>query len=201
MDAQFRDASELDIKKAAAGGDVCCICLSSMRWIGLRNTHVKKLSCGHMYHTSCLREVVERARTMDAARCPMCRDTFQTERRPEQPENVPQQPPVQLQPVQQPVQQQPQQLPVGDETPLFHFTTAGWIPWFPGLPEISFEVVRRPDHDTVTVWRRFIGMTEAEEQIALQQLSEMFPNHDINELLTALRERGSVQAVAETTGL
>jgi CUE domain len=62
---------------------------------------------------------------------------------------------------------------------------------------VSFEVVRRPDNDTVNVWRRFFGMTEAEEQVALQRLSDMFPQYDNNELLTALRERGSDQLVAE----
>jgi hypothetical protein len=206
MDEEFQDASELDIKKAAACGDVCCICLSSMSWIGLRNTHVKKLKCGHMYHTSCLREVVERARSMDAARCPMCRNTIHADRRPQPPPEQPQQqplapedelqqvqPPLQMIPVQPPPapQQQPQPA-VGDEPPIFRFTAS--IPW---LPAVSFEVVRRPDNDTVTVWRRFFGMTEAEEQVALQRLSDMFPQYDRNELLTALRERGSDQLVAE----
>lgn len=182
MDAEFQDASEIEIKKAAACGDVCCICLSSMSWIGLRNTHVKKLKCGHMYHTACLREVVERARSMDAARCPMCRNTINEQRNQVEDEPLPQ-----LQPA-------PQQPQAADEPPLFRFTTAGLIPW---LPAVSFEVVRRPDNDTVTVWRRFFGMTEAEEQAALQQLTDMFPQYERNDLRAALRERGSGQGVAE----
>eukprot|EP01084_Bolivina_argentea_P243493 408177_1 len=35
--------------------------------------NVKKVSCGHLYHTHCLREVVERSRSIEEARCPLCR--------------------------------------------------------------------------------------------------------------------------------
>jgi hypothetical protein len=65
LDGLFEDASELDMRKA---GDVCCICLVTMT-----TGNVKRVGCGHLYHTHCLREVVERARSIEAARCPLCR--------------------------------------------------------------------------------------------------------------------------------
>jgi hypothetical protein len=68
LDGMFEDASELDLRKASATGDVCCICLGTMS-----TGNVKKVGCGHLYHTACLREVVERARSIEAARCPLCR--------------------------------------------------------------------------------------------------------------------------------
>jgi hypothetical protein len=68
LDGMFEDASELDLRKASATGDVCCICLGTMS-----TGTVKKVGCGHLYHTACLREVVERARSIEAARCPLCR--------------------------------------------------------------------------------------------------------------------------------
>jgi hypothetical protein len=81
-------------------GDVCCICLGTMSYLPIHSTkssrqqhdadrgnndksqstkqqcNVKKVSCGHLYHTSCLREVIERARSIEAARCPLCRAPF-----------------------------------------------------------------------------------------------------------------------------
>ena len=68
LDGMFEDASELDLRKVSATGDVCCICLGTMS-----TGNVKKVGCGHLYHTTCLREVVERARSIEAARCPLCR--------------------------------------------------------------------------------------------------------------------------------
>ena len=67
LDVVFEDATGLELHKAMVSGDVCCVCLSSM------TSHVKKVACGHLYHAACLREVVERARSMEAARCPLCR--------------------------------------------------------------------------------------------------------------------------------
>lgn len=68
LDGMFPNASELDLKKAHAVGDVCCICLGAMS-VG----SVKKVGCGHLYHTNCLREVIERAISIEAAKCPLCR--------------------------------------------------------------------------------------------------------------------------------
>jgi len=68
LDTFFEDASELEMRKASAVGDVCCICLGTMSM-----GNVKKIGCGHLYHTNCLREIVERARSIEAARCPLCR--------------------------------------------------------------------------------------------------------------------------------
>ena len=68
LDDVFPDATDDELAAAAAAGDVCCVCLSS-----LTSKKVKKVPCGHLYHTACLREVVERARSMEAARCPLCR--------------------------------------------------------------------------------------------------------------------------------
>ena len=67
LDGVFEDAAELELRKAMVSGDVCCVCLSSM------TSHVKKVACGHLYHATCLGEVVERARSMEAALCPLCR--------------------------------------------------------------------------------------------------------------------------------
>lgn len=67
LDGVFEDASDLELRKAAAAGDVCCVCLSTM------TNNVKKVGCGHIFHASCLREVVERARALEAAKCPLCR--------------------------------------------------------------------------------------------------------------------------------
>lgn len=68
LDEYFDYATDMEIMKANAAGDVCCICLCTMSM-----GSVKKLGCGHLYHTHCLREVVERARSIEAARCPLCR--------------------------------------------------------------------------------------------------------------------------------
>ena len=68
LNGYFSDATELDMRKAHQAGDVCCICLGTMS-----TSNVKKVPCGHLYHTHCLKEVVERARSIHAARCPLCR--------------------------------------------------------------------------------------------------------------------------------
>jgi len=68
LDTFCEDATDLDMHKASASGDVCCICLGTMSM-----GNVKKIGCGHLYHTNCLREIVERARSIEAAKCPLCR--------------------------------------------------------------------------------------------------------------------------------
>eukprot|EP00548_Thalassiothrix_antarctica_P006425 CAMPEP_0194149676 /NCGR_PEP_ID=MMETSP0152-20130528/39257_1 /TAXON_ID=1049557 /ORGANISM="Thalassiothrix antarctica, Strain L6-D1" /LENGTH=750 /DNA_ID=CAMNT_0038852045 /DNA_START=261 /DNA_END=2513 /DNA_ORIENTATION=+ len=130
LDAMFEDATELELSKSK---DVfCCICLGTMS-----TGSVKKVGCGHLYHTHCLREVVERARSIEAAKCPLCRASV--------------------------LSGEPSESPSGDdeannnnngaggrEHALFRFSTEGILPaWMP-LPAFSFEVVRRPTTDATT---------------------------------------------------
>ena len=65
---QFNDATEDAIKKAKSEKDVCCVCLSEMK-LG----KVKRMRCNHLLHTKCICEVVEKARSIQAALCPLCR--------------------------------------------------------------------------------------------------------------------------------
>ena len=65
---QFNDATMDDIKKANSQKDVCCICLS-----GMKLARVKKMMCNHLLHTKCICEVVEKAKSIQAALCPLCR--------------------------------------------------------------------------------------------------------------------------------
>jgi len=135
LDQFFVDASSLEMKKAYAQGDVCCICLHPM----VCSTSVKKLPCGHLYHTHCLREVVERARSVQAAKCPLCRarvldGSHSSPTTATVPNDQP--PPLVL----------PQANAVGQqrEHALFRFSTDNIVPsWLP-LPAFSFEIVRRP---------------------------------------------------------
>jgi len=64
----FPDADVCELKP----DNVCCICLTALS----SGTGVKRVKCGHLYHANCLRQVVERARSIEAARCPMCRCTM-----------------------------------------------------------------------------------------------------------------------------
>lgn len=152
LDGMFEDATELDLRKASATGDVCCICLGTM---ALGN--VKKVRCGHLYHTHCLREVVERARSIEAARCPLCRASVLDGRQPNNGSAISQPPAPPRNPVPEPVPPrapapEPPRQGGGDavqqanepgEHALFRFSTEGILPaWLP-LPAFSFEVVRR----------------------------------------------------------
>jgi hypothetical protein len=282
MDDRFENATELDLRKAAAAGDVCCICLGTMTYhhhyhLG-SSSNIKKVACGHLYHTNCLREVVERARSMDAARCPLCRSSLvQSKRSMEVPSrthtaaaaenhvrgrvvdddddgdfvtsrnpigsNAPEAVAVVVD-----EERSPQQPPVR-ENPLFRFSTENLFPaWLP-LPALSFEVVRRPpgtnlqptmgdntmNNNTNTMNRRAgnqnvagnnndndgvgnhrplqhqpsllrrmlvlagaIPMSPEEENAAVEQLVDMFPQYERQDLRRALRERGSAEAVAES---
>jgi hypothetical protein len=155
LDGLFEDAPEPDMRKT---GDVCCICLVTMA-----TGNVKKVGCGHFYHTHCLREVVERARSIEAAKCPLCRASVldgrhvTTTTTPVR--NVPNnnavvdanaEAAVDGNAQQQPraaggEPAQPPPLPQGPgEHALFRFSTESIFPsWLP-LPSFSFEVVRRP---------------------------------------------------------
>ena len=72
LEGLFPDASDEELRKSTAAGDVCSICLGTMTTGG----HVKKLKCSHLFHTHCLREVVERAQSINAAKCPLCRSSL-----------------------------------------------------------------------------------------------------------------------------
>jgi hypothetical protein len=288
MDGMFEDASELDLRKAAESGDVCCICLGTMCYFHTRNSNfnnnVKKVACGHLYHTVCLREVVERARSMEEAKCPLCRSYVVSGRHRERGNsrrdinNGTQVRPVAADPgaagldhdgnfaanFRDPTNDliENREANVGrnddaaviggaGEQALFRFSTEGMFPaWIP-LPAFSFEVVRRPAmtaaavdaeangaratetdtnngarnaDDTAQVnnnandnerrdaaphnqqqslLRRLlllagaIPMSPAEERAAMDQLVDMFPQYNRQDLLRALRERGSSEAVAE----
>mmetsp|Transcript_17491 Transcript_17491/g.31743 ORF Transcript_17491/g.31743 Transcript_17491/m.31743 type:complete len:1020 (+) Transcript_17491:334-3393(+) len=166
LNSNFPDANDLDIRKASAAGDVCCICLNSMMVGG-----VKKVGCGHMFHTNCLREVVERERSIATAKCPLCRASLVTGR---------QDPPVvrpqgvnglgnTLVVVQtgadarqaQPAQPANPQLNPGEQS-LLRFSTENILPaWLP-VPAFAFEVVRRettavvePNPNPEGGWQRF----------------------------------------------
>ena len=107
---------------------------------------VKKVGCGHLFHTRCLREVVERERSIHTARCPLCRANLISGRQTgggavdntnavnETGQQAPAAAVAQL-------QNNPQLNPA--DTSLLRFSTEGWLPsWIP-VPAFSFEIVRR----------------------------------------------------------
>ena len=143
LQSHFPNASDEELRKASAAGDVCCICLGTMSTGG----HVKKVPCGHLYHTHCLREVVERAQSIEAARCPLCRSSLLNGRcQSEEAHNA-------RNPIAGLVQEVPRAIGGGDIQPqqggaagdhaLLRFSTEDILPdWLP-VPAFSFEVVRR----------------------------------------------------------
>lgn len=164
----FPDASDLDIRKASGAGDVCCICLNSLLVGG-----VKKVACGHLFHTNCLREVLERERSFANAKCPLCRASVVTGRH-------------DLHVVHhfgavgagvdnrraQPAQPINQQLNTGEQS-LLRFSTENLLPsWLP-IPAFAFEVVRResivavePNPNPEAGWQRFFrrgGQVQGED--------------------------------------
>lgn len=145
LQGHFPNARDEELKKASAAGDVCCICLCTMT----SGDHVKKVKCGHLYHTHCLREIVERAQSLQAAKCPLCRaslidggnSTFQGSSRVSPDAAAPQQ--FQMNPAT--TDNARAEIQRGaDERALFRFSTETLLPpWLP-IPAFSFEVVRRP---------------------------------------------------------
>ncbi|MGK3742356.1 MAG: hypothetical protein ACI90V_009212, partial [Bacillariaceae sp.] len=168
LNGLFPDATDEELKKASISGDVCCICLGTMSTGG----NVKKIACGHLFHTHCLREVIEREQNLPAAKCPLCRapladspnsaatgsptntihnnnniNTATPER------NIPVAPLIAV--VQQTNHTAEAEteavirdaIPIrqaGRERALFRFSTEGILPiWLP-FPAFSFEVNRRP---------------------------------------------------------
>jgi hypothetical protein len=104
--------------------------------------NVKKVGCGHLFHTQCLREVVERERSIHAAKCPLCRANLITGRhdRPMSMNNTNEAGQLVVQNTAQ--QNNNPQLNTVD-TSLLRFSTEEWLPsWLP-IPAFSFEVVRR----------------------------------------------------------
>jgi CUE domain len=291
MDSMFENASELDLRKAAAARDVCCICLGTMSYLHNADNHhqsnvhnnVKKVACGHLYHTACLRDVVERARSIESAKCPLCRSPLCNRGRAQQQSRngtrreggmgngAPglAQPPILGDVGRAPAGGRDDMGDNGDDgdfatafrdpnadaagrnnedgagAALFRFSTEGMFPaWIP-FPAVSFVVLRRPpmtaangpvgadgegnaNRDTdegirnanraenneerrngaaqqqQSLLRRLlllagaVPMTPAEELAALDQLVDMFPQYERQDLLTALRTRGSAEAVTES---
>lgn len=256
IDETFPDATDLDIRKASSCGDVCCICLVTMT-----TGSVKKVGCGHLFHKNCLREVVERARSLQASKCPLCRASLVDGSHTRQP-NVtrdinnlnPQQQQQQLdvtaQLPTQPINNQQANQNLNEQS-LFRFSTEGILPsWMP-VPAFAFEVVRRETPALVeqnngndagfwqrffrrggevdninnngnagnnpgeghaaqeqqSFWRRMfilagaIPMSPEEEAVALEQLTDMFPQYDRADLSRELRARGSAEAVVESVFL
>jgi hypothetical protein len=218
LDHVFEDVTELDLRKHC--NDVCCVCLCGL------SSHVKKVACGHMFHVHCLREVVERARSIESAKCPLCRASVLDGSRPAGGTNfvapttvnrttgpagetanvgggeddVP--PPPEAPQAQQQQQQQQQAL--------FRFSTDAILPAWVPVPNFSFEIVRRPAQPLVqnqgneTSWFQrllllsgAVPMTPAEEALAIEQLVDMFPQYDRSDLLRELRQRGAIEGVVE----
>jgi hypothetical protein len=219
LDDVFEDATVLELRKHTQ--DVCCVCLCGL------SSHVKKVACGHLYHSHCLREVVERARSMETAKCPLCRacvldgerqafaaalvtgDAVVPRRVPDEGENrnanatevagEAHVPEPQLIPPPPPQPEQQQQ------QALFRFSTDAILPaWIP-IPNFSFEIVRRPPTPQpetswfrrLLLWSGAVPMTPAEEAVAAEQLVDMFPQYDRADLVRELRTRGSTEGVAE----
>ena len=217
LDHVFEDATELELRKHTT--DVCCVCLSGL------SSSVKKVACGHLFHGHCLREVVERARSIETAKCPLCRSSLVVGARPEgsggdinivgtattrqSNDNhagggVDDTAPEGAQPQEPPPPPQQQQA-------LFRFSTDAILPAWVPVPSFSFEVVRRPaqppappNHGETSWLRRFllmtgaVPMTPAEEANAIDQLVDMFPQYDRSSLLRELRQRGSMEGTIES---
>ena len=167
LQGQFPNATEEELKKASTAGDVCCICLGSMTTGG----NVKKIHCGHLYHTHCLIEIIERAQNLQLAKCPLCRAPLVDGSHPvtapfptngnngindNQQRSIPIAPPIDIQEANQIAAIEMAAAVGGDgdggrdmilaegERALFRFSTEGILPvWMP-VPAFSFEVVRRP---------------------------------------------------------
>ena len=236
LDGLLENATHEELSKA---DDVCCICLCSL------TSEVKKVSCGHFYHATCLRELVERARSIEAAKCPLCRTPIVSTSRPPRTAAAPAaggdgaaapapdraNPAAAGGPVRAPANRA-----VGiAERALFRFSTDEVLPeWLP-LPAFAFEVVRRPGlanapnanaplppdrgaegeqplphqqglgrpHRQPSLLRRaleFAGtwapLTPEQEAAALEQLVDMFPNHERRYLQRELQRLGSAERVA-----
>ncbi|KAL3821673.1 hypothetical protein ACHAXA_006093, partial [Cyclostephanos tholiformis] len=182
INKSFSDACDLDIRKASAAGDVCCICLNTLMVGG-----VKTIACGHLFHTNCLREVLERERSFASAKCPLCRASVVTGRH-------------DLPLVQhvgavgagvenrraQPVQQANQQVNI-EEQSLLRFSTEHLFPsWLP-IPAFAFEVVRResqvivePNLNPEAGWQRFFrrGGQVQDDDVNVEGNNQLQPHEE-----------------------
>jgi len=251
LNSNFCDATHIELSKASTAGDVCCICLGTMT-LG----NVKKVGCGHLYHTHCLREVVERAHSFEAARCPLCRGSIVDGS--QVPTNSNTSGISQAAAPGNAEVNAPATTGMDDdqgntgaenrgnvlqhnERALFRLSTEGLFPvWLP-IPALSFEVVRRvpsaaeaetvppnpsggqpaahtdnlppvvnrrddqvEEPSTWSRWRRLlmlagaISMSQEEENLAVAQLVDMFPQYARDDILRELRDRGSAEAVVES---
>ena len=119
---------------------------------------IKKLPCGHLFHADCLRQVVERARSFETARCPMCRSQM-----------------LGLSPLSGSVDGEQVNRNIANATNnmdennnngtsntvaaqegsrLFRLSSEGILPAWVPLPAFSFEVVRRPHPNDVSMLLR-----------------------------------------------
>lgn len=154
LEGNFPNATEEELRQAAHDDDVCCICLGSMS----KGSNVKKAKCGHMYHTNCLREVIERAQSLESAKCPLCRaplvGDYHSSSDPLDNNNFIRQNNAAVAPragdrildAQMEGEIDDDAVPVHqmEEEPLFRFSTEGILPAWVPMPALSFEVVRRP---------------------------------------------------------
>ena len=177
LNSRFSNATEIELRKSSEAGDVCCICLGTMSGIG----SVKKVGCGHLYHTHCLREVIERANSIESAKCPLCRatmvDSSQSGARDSNADQLQEQQGA----PHQPQGQAPPPAPTADQA-LFSFSTEGFLPtWIP-IPAFSFEVIRRPS----------VSVGAANNQTEVQQQHQNF--NEGPEVEIALEQQHPVEA-------
>lgn len=105
---------------------------------------------------------MERAHSIQAAKCPLCRASILDGRRPEAAttRNIP--------PPQAPVVEnnlaQPQQTHTGEHA-LFRFSSEDFVPsWLPWIPAFSFEVIRRASSQPVTTAAPSDALEQEQEQ-------------------------------------
>jgi len=163
LEEHFSNVTDEELKQASIDGDVCCICLGSMT----KGVNVKKAPCGHIYHTQCLREVIERAHTLQSAKCPLCRaplldnhlSTTDVSSRNGIDDNdnlennnsggsrvlarLPVNPAIDSEIGNDNLDDIVQAQHVEGERALFRFSTDGTLPMWLPVPAFSFEVVRR----------------------------------------------------------
>eukprot|EP00592_Proboscia_alata_P023732 CAMPEP_0194414036 /NCGR_PEP_ID=MMETSP0176-20130528/12596_1 /TAXON_ID=216777 /ORGANISM="Proboscia alata, Strain PI-D3" /LENGTH=1081 /DNA_ID=CAMNT_0039217711 /DNA_START=153 /DNA_END=3398 /DNA_ORIENTATION=+ len=101
FEAMFKNAPLSDLCRAFTSREVCCVCLRTLcttdapfKCAGSPNVKsksrsffkanngcndvnhgysIKRIGCGHLFHSRCLREVIECSKSSDDARCPLCR--------------------------------------------------------------------------------------------------------------------------------